>query len=132
MLAKIEKTQLAPGFPTIRVSELSYPETGEGGELKIEVLYVANCPNHAVALERLSEMLSAEDFRTHVTEVLVKDAEMARLLKFPGSPTIRINGKDVEPKGEPFGIMCRLYSDGSGVPSMQRLRAAINKAHTPL
>ena len=100
--------------------------------MKIEVLFVPNCPNHAVALERLREILSAEDFRTHVTDVLVKDAEMARLLKFPGSPTIRINGQDVEPQGEPFGIMCRLYSDGGGAPSTQRLRAAINEAHTPL
>jgi len=109
-------------------SELSHPETGEGGEMKIEVLFVPNCPNHPVALERLSEILSAEDFRKFVSEVLVKDAEMAQLLRFPGSPTIRINGQDVEPKGEPFGIMCRLYSDGSGVPSTQRLRAAINQA----
>ena len=56
---------------------------------------------------------------------------MAQSLKFPGSPTIRINGKDVEPQSEQFaafGLMCRLYSDGSGVPSKQQLGAAIEKA----
>jgi hypothetical protein len=97
--------------------------------MKIEVLYVPNCPNHAVALERLREILPAESFRKHVNEVLVRDAEMAQSLKFPGSPTIRINGQDVEPRKEAtFGLMCRLYSDGSGVPSHQKLRAAIEKA----
>ena len=99
--------------------------------MKIEVLYVANCPNHAVALERLREVLSAESFQKHVNEVLVRDAEMAQSLKFPGSPTIRINGFDVEQQGEKttsFGLMCRLYSDGSGVPSQQKLRAAIERA----
>ena len=99
--------------------------------MKIEVLYVANCPNHAVALERLREVLSAESFQRHVNEVLVSDAEMAQSLKFPGSPTIRVNGQDVEPQSEKataFGLMCRLYSDGSGAPSQQRLRAAIEKA----
>jgi len=99
--------------------------------MKIEVWFVPNCPNHAVALERLREILSGEDFRIFVSEVLVKDAEMAQLLKFPGSPTIRINGQDVEPKGEPFGIMCRLYSDGSGAPSTQRFRSAIEAAREP-
>ena len=56
---------------------------------------------------------------------------MAQSLRFPGSPTIRVNGHDVEPQSEStaaFGLMCRLYSDGSGAPSQQRLRAAIEKA----
>jgi len=99
--------------------------------MKIEVLYVPNCPNHTVALERLRDILPAESFQKHVNEVLVRDAEMAQSLKFPGSPTIRINGQDVEPQSEKtaaFGLMCRLYSDGSGAPSQQKLRAAIEKA----
>jgi protein-disulfide isomerase len=97
--------------------------------MKIEVLYVPNCPNHALALERLREILPAESFQKNVSEVLVKDTEMAQSLKFPGSPTIRINGKDVEPPSEKAaGLMCRLYSDGSGAPSRKRLRAAIEQA----
>jgi hypothetical protein len=100
--------------------------------MKIEVLYVPNCPNHAVALGRLREILSAESLQAHVNEVLVKDAAMAQLLRFLGSPTIRVNGHDVEPQNETasFGLMCRLYSDGRGVPSEQSLRAAIEKARS--
>lgn len=96
--------------------------------MKIEVLYVPNCPNHVQALQRLREILPVESFQENVCEVLVEDIETAHSLKFPGSPTIRINGKDVEPqseKGAKFGLMCRLYSDGSGAPSKKRLRAAI-------
>jgi hypothetical protein len=99
--------------------------------MKIEVLYVPNCPKHALALERLREVLSTESFQKHVNQVLVADAEMARSLEFLGSPTIRINGNDVEPQSEKiavFGLMCRLYSDDGGVPSRQKLRAAIEKA----
>ena len=98
--------------------------------MKIELLYVANCPNHVVALERLRTILSVESAQTPVREVLVSDAAMAESLKFPGSPTIRINGHDVEPQSAQtsFGLACRLYSDGSGVPSQQTLRAAIEKA----
>jgi hypothetical protein len=101
--------------------------------MKIEVLYVPDCPNHAVVLERLREVLPADSFQKHVSEVLVNDAAMAQALKFSGSPTIRINGQDVEPQNEQsasFGIMCRLYSDGGGAPSLQKLRSAIENARS--
>jgi hypothetical protein len=99
--------------------------------MNIELLYVANCPNHTGALERLRVILSAASLHTRVSEVLVRDTEMAQSLKFPGSPTIRVNGQDVEPQIElttSFGLMCRLYSDGDGAPSRDDLRAAIEKA----
>lgn len=99
--------------------------------MNIELLYVANCPNHVVALDRVRATLSAENLQTPVNEVLVSDAAMAQSLNFPGSPTIRINGHDVESRSgqaTSFGLMCRLYSDGSGVPTQQSVRAAIEKA----
>jgi len=96
--------------------------------MKIEVLYVPNCPNHAVALERLRAILSSENFQQRVNEVLVRDAEMAQALKFPGSPTILINGQDVEPpETSAFGLMCRLYADGTGAPSLEKLRDAVER-----
>jgi hypothetical protein len=99
--------------------------------MNIEVLYLANCPNHAVALERLREILAGESIEAHLNEVLVSSATMAHSLKFPGSPTIRINGHDIEPQEggiASFGLMCRLYADGNGAPSHQRLRDAIRRA----
>jgi hypothetical protein len=99
--------------------------------MKIEVFYVPDCPNHAVALQRLRAILSPERFHAQVREVLVTDAHMAQSLKFPGSPTIRVNGHDVEPQSEKspaVGLMCRLYLDGTGAPSEERLRAVIEKA----
>jgi len=99
--------------------------------VKIEVLYVPNCPNHAVVLERLREILAGERLEAPLNEVLVGSVAMARSLKFPGSPTIRINGHDIAPQeGEmaSFGLMCRLYANGDGAPSHQILRDAIRKA----
>src|ERR1700739_1041059 len=99
--------------------------------MKIEVLYVPNCPNHAVTLERLREILAGERLEEPLNEVLVSSAAMAHSLEFPGSPTIRINGHDIAPQeGETasFGLMCRLYADGDGAPPHQILRAAIRTA----
>lgn len=102
--------------------------------MKIEVLYISNCPNHAVALQRLRAILPPESFQARVSEVLVSDAHLAQSLKFPGSPTIRVNGRDVEPQSEQaaaVGLMRRLYLDGTGAPSEERLRAVIEKARGP-
>jgi hypothetical protein len=102
--------------------------------MKIEVLYVPNCPNHAVALERLREILARESLEAHLDEVLVSSTAIAQSLRFPGSPTIRINGRDIEPQEAEtasFGLMCRLYADGTGAPSHQRLRDAIRRARDP-
>jgi hypothetical protein len=98
--------------------------------MKIEVLYVPNCPNHAVALSRIRRVMSAEGFQAQVNQILVEDPAMARSLRFPGSPTVRVNGLDVEPQTQlSFGLMCRLYSDGSGAPSQESLRLAIKNAN---
>src|ERR1700739_2005600 len=99
--------------------------------MKIEVLYVPNCPNHAVTLERLREILAGERLEAPLNEVLVSSAAMAHSLEFPGSPTIRIHGAALTPQeGETasFGLMCRLYADGDGAPSHQILRDAIRRA----
>ena len=100
--------------------------------MKIEVLFVPNCPNHRVAVDRVREVLSTEGLQLQINEILVRDADMAQVLKFPGSPTVRINGADVEPSAHEsgFGIMCRIYAGGTGAPSQQSLRAAMKRENT--
>ena len=47
----------------------------------------------------------------------------------PGSPTVRVNGRDVEPNAIIVpGLACRLYANGLGVPSEEMVRAAISEA----
>lgn len=78
--------------------------------------------------EQLREILAGESLEPHLNEVLVSSTEMADSLRFPGSPTIRINGHDIEPQDEmtaSFGLMCRLYANGNGAPSHHSLRDAI-------
>ena len=62
----------------------------------IEVLYIAGCCNHPPALERVRQGLRLADLDEPIAEVSVSDEATARALQFPGSPTVRINGVDVE------------------------------------
>lgn len=97
--------------------------------MRVEVLYVPGCPNHEPALSRLRNTLRSESLDIRVHEVAVTDEAAAWSLSFPGSPTIRVNGLDVEQAEDlPVGLACRLYRNGTGVPSMETLRQAIASA----
>src|SRR5215469_4204687 len=95
----------------------------------IEVLYVPGCPNHQGAIANLRSALRFAVVDAPIQEIAVTDDAMARKLKFPGSPTIRIDGSDVESNHpESYGLACRLYSNGTGVPSLETLERALAQA----
>lgn len=101
--------------------------------MRVEVLYVADCPSHAPALAMLAAVLAEEGIAPDIQQVLVRDEAMAREWTFRGSPTIRIDGRDVE--GEPaeaasFAVCCRLYpgSTQRGVPPVALVRRAVRAA----
>jgi hypothetical protein len=94
--------------------------------MRIDVLYVPGCPNYQPALARIQEVLASESLQADVHGVAVSSDEEAKVLLFPGSPTIRIDGDDVEPNhASSPGLACRLYANRSGVPSEEVLRLAV-------
>ena len=101
--------------------------------MKVEVLYVSECPSHPAALKLVRDVLAAQGVATHIHEVLVRDEQMASELKFLGSPTIRINGKDVageSPTAKNFGLSCRLYQGSKqiGLPPAEVIHRAVLEA----
>jgi hypothetical protein len=101
--------------------------------LRVEVLYVPACPSHAEAVKLVRDAMAAERVIAEVHEVLVTDDAMAGSLRFRGSPTIRINGRDVvEDGGNPagFALSCRLYGGSklTGVPPEETVRQAVVEA----
>lgn len=101
--------------------------------MKVEILYVADCPSHPAAVKLVKDVLLAEGVSAEIHEVLVTDRRMAGELKFIGSPTIRINGQDVARAGsQAFALSCRLYpgSNQIGVPPAELVRRAVLRAQT--
>jgi hypothetical protein len=101
--------------------------------VKSEVLYVAECPSHPAAVRMVKDVLAAEGVVTEVQEVLVRDEGMASELKFLGSPTIRVNGRDVAGetrKVQSFALSCRLYlgSKQVGLPAAEMIHRAVAEA----
>jgi hypothetical protein len=99
--------------------------------VRVEFLFWAGCPSHPEARELLDDVLAAGGVETEVDVREVFTHEEAVELAFPGSPTIRIDGRDVDPAGAslPPSLSCRVYrlSDGrpSPVPSRQQLEEAL-------
>jgi hypothetical protein len=86
----------------------------------VEVLYFEGCPNVDLTLARAQEALAAaklED-RAAIVRTAVQDDDDAQRKRFLGSPSVRVDGRDVEPAAggrEDFGIQCRVYPTERGM-----------------
>jgi hypothetical protein len=109
--------------------------TAEGSPPRVEIFYVEGCPNHDrthALVERVAAELGIEP---EVELIEVPDADAALELRFPGSPTVRVNGRDVEPGGSErrdFVASCRVYPGEGGLagqPDEAWIRAALEEPH---
>lgn len=99
--------------------------------MKIEVLYFEGCPNHAPAIDVVRDTLNTFGRQDEIHQIEVRTQAEAEAMGFVGSPSIRINGSDIEPwarTAKNFGVSCRTYIDGlhhAGVPSRELVRRAV-------
>jgi hypothetical protein len=99
--------------------------------VRIDFLYWEGCPSHPEARALLEEVLAGRGVDATVELTQVRSDEEAERLRFPGSPTIRVDGRDVDPEGAsaPPALTCRIYHrpDGrvSPIPSREQLEAAV-------
>jgi hypothetical protein len=101
--------------------------------MKIEVLYIDGCPHFPATVDAVKKSLAQLGLTCPITEMSVTDQNMAVRFGFLGSPTVRINGLDIEPSARQrtaFGMMCRTYEGCGSVPSEDLIRSAIRKAVT--
>lgn len=98
--------------------------------MKLEILYFDGCPTYLEAERMLQEALRAEGVQAEVDLVTVNTDEEAERLRFPGSPTIRADGRDLfpVPGRSVWALGCRTYSTPEGLkgsPTTDMLRASL-------
>ena len=97
------------------------------------MLYFAGCPNLLPAMESVRETLNSLNLQEEVHQLEIRTQDEAEAMGFVGSPSVRINGADIEPSArtaKTFGLSCRTYLHGSqrsGVPSNEQLGRAIEE-----
>lgn len=99
--------------------------------MKIKVLYFDGCPSYQTALDNLKAVIAEEDLPAQIELVQVHSNEEATRHQFFGSPTIQINGVDLEglsAKDALADLGCRVYTERGqirGWPSKELIRAAL-------
>lgn len=99
--------------------------------MQIEILYFDGCPNHAPTVARVQHVLADFGMHAEVHQIPVTSVEDAEQRRFLGSPTVRVNGVDIDPSVQgrtDYGLSCRVYRDMDGVPSATMLQAAFAAA----
>jgi hypothetical protein len=91
--------------------------SGDAGATRviIDFLYSEDCPSHERALEMLRGSVREQGVDAEIRVTRVDTDQEARRLNFPGSPTIRVAGQDIEEGVEsPDGLSCRAYRHPNG------------------
>lgn len=103
----------------------------------VEFLYWEDCPSHERALELLKEAMCEEDIRAEFYLYRLESDPEAEEVGFPGSPTIRVDGADIDPAPDtPIGLSCRAYRLDAGrispLPPKEKIVQALRKiGHDP-
>jgi hypothetical protein len=79
------------------------------GRTKVEFLYFDSCPGHKQALVNLKAALQESKITADIVLINVKTEAQAEQVSFQGSPSIRVNGKDLDGRNEGHAYGCRIY-----------------------
>jgi len=92
--------------------------------MKVEILYFDGCPSYREAQATLEEVLYKGDVTAEVRLVAVNTDEEAQRLRFPGSPTLRVDGEDLfsVPDRARYALGCRMYATPEGLWGRPRPR----------
>ena len=94
--------------------------------ITVEVQYFHGCPNSDILIYRVKKAIARSEVEILYREILIDTPEKAEHNKFRGSPTVLINGTDLEglPEPESGNLACRYYKNG--IPSVDLIEEAIN------
>ena len=104
--------------------------------MRVELYYFTGCPSYGPALENLRSALRAERLPKDIEHITVDSEADAQAMQFLGSPTIRLDGVDLEgpadkERGCSYG--CRVYRDAgeqAGYPSVKLIRSALRRSRS--
>ncbi len=101
--------------------------------MNVSLLYLDGCPNWEQTLADVRDVLVEYHVDTDVKLIRISSQEQAEEMEFLGSPTVRVEGMDVEPDilESGFNLECRVYwidEDPVGRPPKEWIAAAVEVA----
>jgi hypothetical protein len=100
--------------------------------MEIEILYFDACPFYKATEKTLREVIVGEGMDAGIELVAVNTEEKAQRVRFPGSPTIRVDGEDLfpVPRRSKYALGCRMYATPKGfrgAPTAEMFGEALRK-----
>jgi hypothetical protein len=98
---------------------------------EIYIMFINGCPGISTVAKYIKEVIAEEAIDAKISMVLIETLENARKLHFTGSPTVRINGMDVETNSldnKDYGLQSRqYYMNGKkyNIPSKSMIKDAV-------
>jgi hypothetical protein len=89
--------------------------------VRIEMLYFDGCPNADLLADRVREILTQAGRTDEIHLRTVDSPEAAEHERFLGSPTLRIDGRDVDPGASErrgYALTCRRYATPGGIAGL--------------
>ena len=102
----------------------------------MEVLHIPDCPKHQSLMARLPRIVAESGVKAMVVERIIAGEAAARAERFLGSPTVRVDGVDVDPHASArhgIGLNCRLFRTETGLqgtPPDEWIRQALRQLTT--
>jgi hypothetical protein len=82
-----------------------------------ELLYFDGCPHYEQFLPHLQQLLDDHQISASLQLIRIESDDDAQRHRFLGSPSLRINGRDVDLSAagwDSYGLQCRLYATPDG------------------
>lgn len=92
--------------------------TDRSGGPSVELLWFSDCPNHESARRVVRDLIDRIVPDATFRDIDATDPGVATAMRFPGSPTIRVDGVDIDPSyvdPEDYTPRCRLYRTRDGL-----------------
>lgn len=121
-------------MPDTVIAGRAIPGAGRPNQpIPVEFLYSEDCPSHERALALLEDVIREEGVEARIHTEKIETEEDAEMARFPGSPTIRVNGFDIDDNPSlPIGLACRAYRSAEGkispLPPREKIVWAVQKA----
>jgi hypothetical protein len=102
--------------------------------VEVSILFIKGCPGCIYTAKYVKDILADGAIDAEINLIQIDNDEDARQLHFIGSPTVRVNGMDVETgfsHAKDYGVRSRIYNvegNQSGYPSKSMIRSAIKRA----
>ena len=85
-------------------------------DTQFDMLYFDDCPSWKTAAALLEQVVERMDLAAGIDLVRVETDEEAQEQRFVGSPSIRLNGKDLFPVDhDHYALGCRVYQTPEGM-----------------